>query len=111
MTAYNFWHLFACRSPQLALVVKNWPAHAGDARDMGSVPRLGRCPAGGHGNPLQYPYRENPMDRGAWRVIPHRVAELDMTEVTEHACMFHLQKYQSRLCLYFHMSSRVCVFM
>ena len=34
--------------------------------DLGSIPRLGRFPGGGHGNPLQYSCLENPMDRGAW---------------------------------------------
>ena len=33
---------------------------------QGSIPRLGRSPGGGHGNPLQYSCLENPMDRGAW---------------------------------------------
>ena len=47
------------------LVVKNLPANAGDVRDMGSIPGLGRCPGGGHDNPLQYSYLENPMDTGA----------------------------------------------
>ena len=37
-----------------ALVVKNLPANAGDARDTGSIPGLGRSPGGGTGNPLQY---------------------------------------------------------
>ena len=45
---------------------------AGDARDMGSIPGSGRSPGGGHGNPLQYSYLENPMDRGAWRATVHR---------------------------------------
>ena len=47
-------------------VVKNLPANVGDARDVGSVPGLGRYPGGGNGNPLQYSCLENPMDRGAW---------------------------------------------
>ena len=38
---------------QVALVVKNLPANAGDARDTGSIPGLGRFPGGGNGNPLQ----------------------------------------------------------
>jgi len=38
----------------VALVVKNPPANAGNIRDMGSIPGLGRSPGGGHGNPLQY---------------------------------------------------------
>ena len=49
---------------QVALVVKNPPAKAGDIRDVGSVPGLGRSPGGGHGNPLQYSCLENPKDRG-----------------------------------------------
>ena len=56
-------------------MVKNPPANAGDIRDMGSIPELGRSLGGGHGNPLQYPCLENPMDRGAWQTIVHGVTE------------------------------------
>ena len=59
----------------MALVVKNLPASAGDTRDTGSIPGLGRSPGEGNGNPLQYPCLENPMDRGAWWVTVHRVAK------------------------------------
>ena len=52
---------------------------------MGSILGSGRSPGIGNGNPLQYSYLENPMDRGAWRAIVHRVAKRDTTEVTEHA--------------------------
>ena len=45
---------------QVALVVKNLPASAVDIRDAGSVPGSGRCPGGGHGNPLKYSCLENP---------------------------------------------------
>ena len=45
----------------MALVIKNPPADAGDIRDSGLVPELGRFPGVGHGNPLQYPCLENPM--------------------------------------------------
>ena len=62
-------------------MVENPPANAGDVRDTGSIPGLGKSPGGGHGNPLQYSYLENPMDRGAWRVTVHRVAK-SQTEVT-----------------------------
>ena len=51
----------------MALVVKNMPASAGDIRDVGSIPGLGRSPGGGHGNLLQYSCLENPMDKGAWQ--------------------------------------------
>ena len=69
--------------------------------DLGSIPGLGRSPAGGHGNPLQYSCLENPMDRGAWRATVHGVTkESDTTERlnTRHSdcvysrlkCLFHL---------------------
>ena len=51
----------------MALVVKNQPANAGDIRDSGSTPGLGRSPGGGHSQQLQYSCLENPVDRGAWR--------------------------------------------
>ena len=50
----------------MTLVVKNPPTNSGDIRDMGSIPGLGRSPGGGHGNPLQYSFLENSMDRGTW---------------------------------------------
>ena len=46
-----------------------------NAGDPGSVPQLGRSPGGGHGNPLQSPCLENPMDRGAWWATAQRVAK------------------------------------
>ena len=54
-------------------MVKNPPANAGDARDMGSVPGSGRSPGEGNGNPLHYSCLENSMDRGAWWAIVNRV--------------------------------------
>ena len=59
---------------QVVLVVKNLSANAEDIRDMGSIPGSGRSPGGGHGNPLQYSYLDNPMDRGAWWATVYRVA-------------------------------------
>ena len=50
----------------VALVVKNPPANADELRDVKSLPGSGRCPRGGHGNPLRYSCLKNPMDRGAW---------------------------------------------
>ena len=66
----------------MALVVKNLPADAGDVRGMDSILALRRSPGEGHGNPLQYSCLENPMDRGAWWAIVHRVAESDTTDTT-----------------------------
>ena len=56
-------------------MVKNPPANAGDVRDMGSVPGVGRSPGGGHGNPLQYSSLENRMDRAAWWAAVHGVTK------------------------------------
>ena len=61
--------------------VKNPSAKAGHT---GSIPGLGRSPAGGQDNPLQYSFLENPMDRGAWQATysPWDHKESDTTEVT-----------------------------
>ena len=86
---------------QVALVVKNQLANAGDIRDLDLIPGSGRFPGGGHGNPLlqnqeekqnkvtkkfqafgegndnpfQYSCLGNPMDSGAWQVTVHRVTK------------------------------------
>ena len=56
-------------------MVKNMSVNAGDIRDLGSIPGLGRSPGGGHGIPPQYSCLENPMDRGAWRATVHRITK------------------------------------
>ena len=60
---------------QVALAEKNLSPNAGDIRDMGSIPGLGRSPGGGHGNALQYSCLENPMERRAWKTTLHKVAK------------------------------------
>ena len=60
---------------QAAVLVKNLPANAGDARHVGSILGSGRSPGGGHGNPLQYSCLKNPMDRGAWQATVHSVTQ------------------------------------
>ena len=45
---------------------KESACNVGDTGDANSIPGLVRSPGEGHGNPLQYSYLENPMDRGAW---------------------------------------------
>ena len=74
------------------LVVKHLPANTGDWRDMGSIAVLGRFPEGGHGNPLQYSYRESSVDRGAWRAMAHRVTKSQtwLKRLSTHACCFSL---------------------
>ena len=66
-------------------MVKNPPANAGlmspDIRDVGSIPGLGRCPGGGHGNPLQYSCLENPHgQRSLVDYSPGGRKESDTTE-------------------------------
>ena len=58
------------RASQVVWGVKNSPANAGDVRDVGSIPGLGRSTGGGHGNLLQYSCQENPLDKGAGRFQP-----------------------------------------
>ena len=56
-------------------MINNLPDNAGDIRDAGSIPGLGRSPGEGNGSPLQYSCLENPMDRGAWQATVHGVAK------------------------------------
>ena len=54
-------------------MIKNPPANVRDVRDVGSTSGSGRSPGEGHGKPLQYSCLENPLDRGAWQALVHRV--------------------------------------
>ena len=68
-------HCLQLWASQVALVVKNLPISAGDLRDGGSIPGLGRSPREGNGNPLQYSCLKNSMDRAVWQATVHGVAE------------------------------------
>ena len=74
---HSVWQIFRFirLASQVAPVVKNLPAEAGDTRNLSSIPGSGRPPGGGHGNPLQCSCLENPMDRQAWRATVHRVTK------------------------------------
>ena len=63
------------------------PVSVGDVRDAGSIPRQGRFPGGGHGNPLRYSCLKDPVYRAALWATVHGVAEWNMTEATWQACM------------------------
>ena len=63
-------------------MVKNLPAMQEPQEMGGLIPGSGRSPREGYDNPLQYSYLKNPMDRGAWWAIDHRVAKSDMTAAT-----------------------------
>ena len=56
-------------------MVKNLPANAGDIRDVGSVPGLGRSPGAGHNKPLQCSCLENPHGQRSLVATVHRVAK------------------------------------
>ena len=86
MAKITIFYLFLCVSVASTMpgssIIKNPPANAGDTRDAGSIPGLGRSPGVGNGNLLQYSCLETPMGRGVWRATVHGVTELDMTEHT-----------------------------
>ena len=85
-------HLFTHTygASQVAPVVKNPTANAGEVRDVGSIPGLGRSLGGGHGNPLQYPCLENPKDRGTQRAMVHRITKSWTPQklLSTHACIY-----------------------
>ena len=71
-------------------MVKNPPANAGDVRDTGSIPGLGRSPGRGHGNPLQCSCLENPHGQRSLAGYSHglmksrtRLKQLSMHTQTE----------------------------
>ena len=70
---------------------KESACNAGDLRDMGSIPGLGRAPGGGHGNPLPYFCLENPMDRGTWWDTVYRFAK-SQTQLKWLSMHAHLSK-------------------
>ena len=70
------------------VVVKNLPASAGGEGGVGSLPRWGRSPGEGNGNPLQYSCQENPINRGAWRGAVHEVTK-SWTPLNLHAPRLH----------------------
>ena len=76
---------------QVALVVKNPPASAGDISEVGSIPGLGRSARGGNGNPPQYSCLENPRDRGAWWAPVYGVAQsrTRLTQLSSSSSSLH----------------------
>ena len=86
----------------LFCLVKNLPASAGDVRDMGSIPGLGRSPGGGWGNLLHYSCLENSMDRGAWWSIVHGAAK-SQTRLSTHTFLYFWFWWD-------HQSSHFCFF-
>ena len=69
---------------QMVQVIKNLPANAVAAVDMGSIPGSRRLPGGGNGNPLQYSCWDNPMDREAWQITVQGVTKSQTQLSTNH---------------------------
>ena len=83
------WGFNVCRASQVVLEVKNPPANAGDARDVGLILESGRSPREGRGNPLQYSCPEKLMDRGAWQATVRRVkkSQTQLKQFSMCACI------------------------
>ena len=87
-------------------MVKNPPAYAGDIRDAGLIPGLGRSAREGNGNPFQYYYLENPMDRGSWQAKVHRVAKshLQLKQPSTHVLNSAFPVWNNRKHFWVHMA-------
>ena len=73
--AYIYIHTYTHTEASQQLSGKESTFGSGAAGDAGLIPGLGRSPGGGHGNPLQYTCLENPMHRGAWWAMVHKVTK------------------------------------
>ena len=89
----------------VALVVKNPPANAGDVRDAGLIPGLGRSPGGGYGNLVQYSCLEDLTDRGAWWATIHRVtkSQILLQRLKMHT---HIVQYKNACNFYIHWEAK-----
>ena len=81
----NLVNVYPGRDSQVALVIKNPPANAGDIRDEDCIPGSGRSPGGGNGNPLQDSCLENPLDRGAWQSTGSQSIRQDWSDLVRTA--------------------------
>ena len=91
-------------------MIKNLSAHAGDARDVGSIPGSGRSPGVGNDKPPQYSCPENSVDSGVWQVTVRGVAkESDTAEHGAHEDATFQDKY--RMCGEWHFILHVLRFL
>ena len=88
--------LHSIGASQVVLMVKNLPADAGDIRDVGSIPGLGRYPGERKGDPLQYSCLENSLDRGAQQAIVHGVAD-SWTQMHTHLVTFYYKNFTGQM--------------
>ena len=74
------------RASQMMPVVNNLPANAGDVRDAGLIPGLGRSPGRGHGNLFQYSCLKNSIDSGVHGVAQSRTRLKQLSTAHKHGC-------------------------
>ena len=94
-------HNFTSNEYMAALMVKTPPAHAGHARDVGSIPGSGRSPGVGNGN-LLHSCLENSMDRGAWQATVPGATKCQIQLRTDHSSPNHLSA--KKTCIFFYSS-------
>ena len=100
MYIIEFKSVYACTwASLLAHLVKNPPVDAGDAKDSGSIPGLGRSPGEGNGYPLQYSCLQNPMNGGAWWTVVIQSQRVGHDWETEHAytCMLRTVLFSEKV--------------
>ena len=90
---WQLWFQVVLGTSQVVLLVKNLPANAGDTRDSGSIPELGRSPGERNVNRFQCSCLENPKDREAWQVTVHRVTKswTRLKQLSVHTATFASQ--------------------
>ena len=103
--AYLLWHVSLLGLPQWLSVTTEAACNAGDRGDTGSILGPGRSLGGGHGNPLQYSILENPMGKGGWQAMVHRVpksqTQLKLLSIYIHISLPRVETmYFVSLCLW-----------
>ena len=101
------WHDWLHFHFSMWLVVKNLPASAGDARDLGPIPGWGRATREENGNPLQHSCLENPMDRGDWQATVHGIVKSQDTIEWAYTYTYTYTRRDLKVC--FKMDSRKVV--
>ena len=85
---------------------KKSTSDVGDAGDAGLITGLGRSPGGGHGNPFKYSCLENPMGRGAWWAVVHKMAK----RRTQLSMLIHVLLFRTKLYFQVIMSNFLQIF-
>ena len=92
-------------------VGKGFTHNAGDVRDLGLIPELGRSPGEGNGNPIQYSCLGNSMDRGAWWATLHGVtkSQTGLKRLSMDTCI-HIMTHHFSISNIYHWRIKIFVF-